>query len=154
MAEEEHSLYQATVQLLGGPRVLHLRREIDSDVDVHDLVSRGIPGEAMMKFFKGLTTTPFEKVLKVMRISLRTFARRKTAPKKRLPPDESERLWRYAEIMALATRAFGSQEAAEEWLNQPALGLRWEKPIDWMKTEPGADYVETYLWRIRYGVYT
>ena len=43
---------------------------------------------------------------------------------------------------------------AERWLAQPALGLDRRKPIDLLKTHPGARLVAQYLTRIEYGVYT
>jgi putative toxin-antitoxin system antitoxin component (TIGR02293 family) len=70
-----------------------------------------------------------------------------------LPPDESERLWRFAEILAHATRVFGSQPEAENWLNRPAIGLDQRKPIDLLRTYPGVRLVADYLTRIEHGVY-
>ncbi|MBI2186267.1 MAG: DUF2384 domain-containing protein, partial [Acidobacteria bacterium] len=83
-----------------------------------------------------------------------SFARRKAAPKSRLPVDESERLWRFAEVLAHATRVFGSQAEAEHWLERPAIGLDHRKPIDLLRTHPGTRLVSEYLTRIEHGVYT
>ena len=71
-----------------------------------------------------------------------------------LPMDESERVWRFAEILAQATRVFGSQVEAERWLSHPAIGLEGRKPIELLTTHPGARLVAQYLTRIEYGVYT
>jgi putative toxin-antitoxin system antitoxin component (TIGR02293 family) len=49
---------------------------------------------------------------------------------------------------------FGSQAEAEQWLGRPAIGLDQRKPIDLLRTHPGARLVAEYLTRIEHGVYT
>jgi putative toxin-antitoxin system antitoxin component (TIGR02293 family) len=48
----------------------------------------------------------------------------------------------------------GSQEAAEQWLERPAIGLDQRRPIDLLSTPAGVELVETFLERLEYGVYT
>ena len=144
------SLHLAT-ELLGGRRVLH--RQVATEEDAHDLVLRGIPAEAMATLFAGVSTLHSHVLLAAIGVSERSFARRKAAPKTRLPVDESERLWRFAEVLAHATRVFGSQAEAEQWLDRPAIGLDHRKPIDLLRTHPGTRLVSDYLTRIEHGVY-
>jgi putative toxin-antitoxin system antitoxin component (TIGR02293 family) len=61
---------------------------------------------------------------------------------------------KFAEILARATTLFGSQAAAEQWLEQPATGLDQRRPIDLVTTPAGLELVEDFLGRIEYGVYT
>jgi putative toxin-antitoxin system antitoxin component (TIGR02293 family) len=61
---------------------------------------------------------------------------------------------KFAEILARAATLFGSRAAAEQWLEQPAIGLDHRRPIDLMATPAGLELVEDYLGRIEYGVYT
>ena len=81
------------------------------------------------------------------------LTRRKAAPKTRLPVNESERLRRFAEVLAHATRVFGSQAKAGQWLDCPAIALDHRKPIDLLRTHPGTRMVSEYLTRIEHGVY-
>jgi putative toxin-antitoxin system antitoxin component (TIGR02293 family) len=60
---------------------------------------------------------------------------------------------KFAEIRARATELFGLQDAAERWLEAPAMGLDQRRPIDLLSTPAGVDTQETYLTRIEYGVY-
>jgi putative toxin-antitoxin system antitoxin component (TIGR02293 family) len=62
--------------------------------------------------------------------------------------------WKFAEILTRATALFGSQAAAQQWLEQPATGLDQRRPIDLMTTPAGLELVEDFLGRIEYGVYT
>jgi putative toxin-antitoxin system antitoxin component (TIGR02293 family) len=61
---------------------------------------------------------------------------------------------KFTEILARATTLLGAQTAAEQWLEQPAIGLDQRRPIDLMTTPAGPELVEDYLGRIEYGVYT
>jgi putative toxin-antitoxin system antitoxin component (TIGR02293 family) len=66
----------------------------------------------------------------------------------------TERLPReLTEILARATEIFGSQAEAERWLEQPALGLDQQRPIDLLQTPAGVKLVEDFLGRLEYGVY-
>jgi len=144
------SSVQLATELLGGRRVL--RRQVATEEDAHELVLRGIPAEAMARLF-ALLSFPSSVLLTTIGVSERSFARRKAAPKTLLPVDESERLWRFAEVLAHATRVFGSQGEAERWLDRPAIGLDQRKPIDLLRTYPGTRLVSEYLMRIEHGVY-
>lgn len=146
------SSVQLTTELLGGRRVLH--RQVATEEDAHELVLGGIPAEAMAKLIAGVLSLSSTVLLATIGISERSFARRKAAPKTRLPVDESERLWRFAEVLAHATRVLGSQAEAEQWLDRPAIGLDRRKPLDLLRTHPGTRLVSEYLTRIEHGVYT
>jgi putative toxin-antitoxin system antitoxin component (TIGR02293 family) len=150
-ASSARSSVQVATELLGGRRVLH--RQVTTEEDAHELVLRGIPAEAMAKLFAGVVSLSSQVLLTTIGVSERSFARRKATPKTRLPVDESERLWRFAEVLAHATRVFGSQAEAERWLDRPAIGLDHRKPIDLLRTHPGARLVTEYLTRIEHGVY-
>lgn len=138
-------------ELLGGRRVLH--RQVATEEDAHELVLRGIPAEAMTRLFAAMSSLSSKALLATIGVSERSFARRKAAPKARLPVDESERLWRFAEVLAHATRVFGSQARAEQWMERPAIGLDHRRPIDLLRTHPGTRLVTEYLTRIEHGVY-
>jgi putative toxin-antitoxin system antitoxin component (TIGR02293 family) len=77
-----------------------------------------------------------------------TLARRKT----RLSRAESERLERYARLMALAELVWGNADDARAFLNEshPMLGDRI--PIDLARTELGARMVEDLLLGLEYNV--
>ena len=149
---ETSELAHEAAQLLGGRRALHL--DVSSDVQAHRLVVGGIPAAAMAAFVEDLRELPLEAVLGALGVSPRSFARRKAAPKERLPLDESGRLWQLAEILAQAKQVFGSKEEAALWLGRPARALGNERPIELIKSPPGAQLVSQVLTRLQYGVYT
>lgn len=138
--------------LLGGRRFLG--REIDNNLDAHDLIVEGLPTRALGHLIDGLSQLGLSDSLdKAVGISLRTWQRRKDEPARLLSPEQSGRTWKFAEILAQATTVFGTQAEAEAWLERPAIGLNRRKPIDLLATPAGVELVETYLTQIAYGVY-
>jgi putative toxin-antitoxin system antitoxin component (TIGR02293 family) len=149
----EGFLVPDAARLLGGERVVG--RTPRDPMETHDLLVEGLPGRALSHIMEGLTVLePTESLEKAIGISLRTFQRRKDEPSKPLSADQSGRTWKFAEILAWATRVLGSQEEAERWLDRPAIGLNRRRPLDLLATPPGVIMVEQYLGRMEYGVYT
>jgi putative toxin-antitoxin system antitoxin component (TIGR02293 family) len=138
--------------LLGGTRIL--RHELKNPLDAHEMLLRGLPASALSHLVDNLVilqrTASFEKAIGM---SLRTFQRRKDAPAKPLNQEQSGRTWKFAEILAKASSVLGSQEAAEQWLERPAIGLEQRRPIDLLATQAGVELVEDFLERLEYGVY-
>lgn len=59
----------------------------------------------------------------------------------------------YSKMLKRATQVFGSREAAERWMEAPALGLERRRPIDMLASAEDLEVLETFLTRIEYGVY-
>ena len=49
----------------------------------------------------------------------------------------SERIWRLADLMHMASKVFGDDEAAKIWLRTPNLTFQDGAPMDYLDTEPG-----------------
>ena len=150
--EEIESSLQETSDLLGGSQILGSK--IRSELDAHELLHRGLPRAALSKLVDNLHVIQVDEATEAMGMSLRTLQRHKSMPVVLLDVQQSGRTWKFAEILAKATRVLGSQGEAEEWLKRPAIGLNRQRPIDLLTTPAGAKLVETYLGRLEYGVYT
>lgn len=72
----------------------------------------------------------------------------------RLRPEESERVYRLAKVLAYAESVLGTREKARRWLNSPNQALGNATPFSLLETEAGADEVTHVLGRIEYGVYS
>lgn len=147
---EEGSVHPAAT-LLGGRRVL--KHTLKGPLDAHEMLLAGLPGEALNhleRSLKFLDAAAFEKAIGM---SVRTVQRRKADPSQALNTEQSNRTWKFAEILAKASAIFGGQRDAEEWLSEPAIGLDGRKPIDLLATTAGTELVEVYLGQIEYGVY-
>jgi len=153
MAEPaEDSEVGRTVRLLGGRNTL--RRSVRNRLEAHDLIEKGLPAHALTHLAGHVGILHHGSLEKAVGMSLRTYQRRKDAPDWRLSPEQSGRTWKFAEILGRAIMLFGSQPAAEEWLERPAMALDRRKPIDLLSTPAGVESLETHLTRLEYGVYT
>jgi putative toxin-antitoxin system antitoxin component (TIGR02293 family) len=138
--------------LLGGASLL--RRQIRTRLDIHEVLEQGIPSSAFNFLLTRVKLLAPADVRQAVGMSVRTVQRRNQTPQKPLSPEQSGRAWKFAELLARATEVLGSQEAAEEWLNAPAIGLDQRRPLELLSTAVGAEMVERLLGRIEYGVYT
>jgi putative toxin-antitoxin system antitoxin component (TIGR02293 family) len=144
---------QRVAALLGGVRVL--RHEVSDPLAAHDMIMRGLPARALTHLMDELVVMqPTTSLEKAIGMSLRTFQRRKAGKPKPLSQEQGSRTWKFAEILAKATGVFGTQEAAEQWLERPAIGLNRKRPIDLLASSAGVEMVEQYLGRLDYDVYT
>ena len=138
--------------LLGGAQIL--RHPLNTPLDAHEMLLQGLPGQALDHLLSNLLILQKTASLeKAVGMSLRTFQRRKDTPAKPLSQEQSGRTWKFAEILAKATEALGSQQDAEAWLESPAIGLNQNRPIDLLATPAGVEIVEDFLERLAYGVY-
>ncbi len=68
--------------------------------------------------------------------------------------DESQKIARFARIMALSIEVFEDSQIASQWLERPNRALGGIKPIDLLDTDEGAHEVENVLRRLEHGVYS
>ena len=117
--------FEQAAKLLGGPKIL--RQRVRSQLEAHKLIEEGLPSKALLHLINNFSTLRLEDSLfpKVFGVGTRTVQRSKKSQKegvsKRLNLAQSGRAWIFAEILAKATKVFGSQEEAEKWLEE------WEK---------------------------
>ena len=139
--------------ILGGEKELgqKVRRPIDFD----SLIKTGIPSR-VLSHIKAKFNLSDEVIARITGVSPRTVARRRKAVNvhqiERLSPVESDRIYRFARIIALAEGVFEGKEEALEWLNASQQGLGGVIPFDMLQTDAGAREVEELLIRIDYGV--
>lgn len=148
----EHDI-ERTYSLLGGRETL--LKPIRNSLEAHDILMSGLPSAALLHLVAEIDMLSSGVALeKAIGISVRTLQRRKKdASEVPLSIDQSNRTWKFAEILGRATEIFGSRAEAEAWLNAPAIGLDQRRPIDLLATAVGVEAVEDYLTRIEYGVY-
>lgn len=145
------SITRRTIDLLGGAHVL--RRPIRSDLDAHDVIREGISGKALAFVVRHGKVLDRSDVLKAVGVSFRTV-QRFAETSKVMSPEQSGRIWRFAQVLAKAIDVFGTREQAEIWLASPAIALEQQRPVDLMESPVGIEMVEVLLGRLKYGVYT
>jgi putative toxin-antitoxin system antitoxin component (TIGR02293 family) len=137
----------AILTLLGGPKVFP--RRIRNASDLQRALREGFPFAAFDSVQIALEFKPGE-LAELVGVASRTLARRKKA--KQLSPIESDRLYRVAHVLMLASDVLGSLDAARAWLQAPNQALGGESPVSLLDTEIGERQVEDVLSRIDHGV--
>ena len=136
--------------VLGGQKVLGRRPKTMSDW--MQLIETGMPAAAaeVLKEKVGLDDSSLATVLG---ISARTLARTR-AGQLRFDAVVSDRVYRLARLVSIAKEVLEHEDRAVQWLMQPQFGLGQHRPIDLVRSEPGAREVENLLLRIEHGVYS
>jgi putative toxin-antitoxin system antitoxin component (TIGR02293 family) len=138
--------------LLGGDTILG--RSFLTVLDAHEFIQRGLPSKSLISLL-GQMPSIAREIDSVVGISTRTLQRhKKDGAKELLSREQSGRLYRVAEIAAKAIDVLGSSEDAQRFLEEPALALDGNRPIDLLSTPAGAELVQRHLTRLDYGVYT
>lgn len=163
----------SVTSVLGGEKELgeKVKRAIDFDA----LIRKGMPW-GVISHIKEEYNLPDEIMAQIIGVSSRTIARRRKTGKvsmksphvivsgkprkgkanlaavERLSPVESDRVYRFARIIALAEDVFEDKEESLEWLKSPQHGLGGHIPFDMLQTDAGAREVEELLIRIDYGI--
>ena len=151
-AAREVRLLQHTGEALGASKVL--MRSLVTQLKIHSALTDGrFQYASLIRFVSRLQTLDKADAVMVLGISLRTLERGRDTPSKPLSPHLASKLWCFAETLVQATEVFGGQAQAETWLNQPAVGLDCQRPIEMLRTIQGADLVNDILIRLEYNVY-
>jgi len=147
----EERVYFHTAELLG---LKGKKAHPKSRLEVHEFLKDGLPGKAVFNLRRHCYILTYAHAVEpALGMSLRTVQRFEADKDKHLSSEQSSRTWKFAEIVARATPVFGSREAAEKWLSEPARALEGKKPIELLATQPGTQLVEDLLQQIDYGVY-
>ncbi len=117
--------------------------------DAAEKISRGLSTDVLYTLQSRLQLSNRELSYLLM-ISPRTLDRRKN--EQRLAPDESERCLRVVRLTDMAGEIFGTLDKAASWFKQSNFALGNQKPIEMVRTEPGARLVERTLGQIRHGI--
>lgn len=138
--------FRAVVAELGGRRALG--RTLSSDCDLREAVREGFPHAVVQGLMRASGLT-LKELANALDLSARSLQRRRGSGK--LARYESDRLYRLARLVAIATEYLGSAERAQRWLKRPNHALGGVAPFQAIDTELGARQVENILGRIGYG---
>jgi putative toxin-antitoxin system antitoxin component (TIGR02293 family) len=117
-----------------------------------DLVRQGMPASALDRLADQLGV-PLSEIQRIVGIPPATAARKRAA-NETLKPALSDRAFRIARMLTLATDVFESREKAAHWMREPNRALHGEVPLHLLDTEIGSREVEQILERIEHGVYS
>jgi putative toxin-antitoxin system antitoxin component (TIGR02293 family) len=115
---------------------------------MREAIREGFPPAVIENLMRASGLT-LKEVAGALDLSPRSLQRRRRSG--RLARFESDRLYRLARTMAIASDYLGDAERARHWLKRPNRALGGLAPVAAIDTEPGARQVENLLGRIAYG---
>jgi putative toxin-antitoxin system antitoxin component (TIGR02293 family) len=137
----------ATAKALGGPAVLG--KGGSSEVAFVHLVEMGLPARALDRLATLGDLTPGEMSQIIPRRTLTHLKRRR-----RLTPEQSDRVARAAGAFVVAHEVFVDRAKANRWMRQTNRALEGETPLSLLRTGSGTSLVEAVLIRLAAGVYS
>lgn len=140
----------AIAEVLGGRKTL--KRKVESDTDLRVATRSGLPVGTLPALAEKLGVER-RRLARVVGISDRTLSRR-LASEARLSPEESDRTMRLARVTAHAIDVFGDAKKAAHWMNSSNMVMQGETPLSLLDTDAGAQWVDTILGRIEYGLFS
>jgi putative toxin-antitoxin system antitoxin component (TIGR02293 family) len=137
----------AIVDVLGGSKAL--RRRVVRQEELRERVKAGLPYATLVSVVERIHMVQ-DEITDVLHLTPRTLARRKAQGI--LDPDESDRLVRFARVIAHTTEVLGTLEKAALWLRRNNRALGGHSPLEMLDTEIGSRAVEGVLLRLEHGV--
>ena len=119
-----------------------------SDQDIHDIIVAGFSASLIKSLCDVGTISPEERDRIIPLKMLKT----KLVSNQLLTVDESDRLFRFAHITAMAEVIFGAAEKAKQWLSKPKSRFSGKSPTAMLTTTHGTHRVEEMLIRVAEGM--
>jgi putative toxin-antitoxin system antitoxin component (TIGR02293 family) len=138
---------EGVLTVLGGTKVVG--RSVRSPEDLAQRVREGLPFSALSAVVQQYGISR-DVVCEILHLSRRNFLRRKQ--QNRLSPDESDRLYRLARVLAHANRVFEDPEQSADWIQTPNTALGKQQPLTLLDTDIGVQQVDQVLGRIEHGI--
>ena len=135
------------VSVLGGAGVVG--RSVRSPQDLAERVRKGLAFAALSAVMEQYGISR-DVLCDILHLSPRNFLRRKE--QKRLSPDESDRLYRLARVIAHANRVFEDPDESADWIQTPNVSLGKQQPLTLLDTDIGVQQVDQVLGRIEHGI--
>ena len=138
---------EEVLSVLGGAKVVG--RGVRSPQNLAARVREGLPFAALAAVMEQYGISR-DALCDILHLSRRNFLRRKE--QKRLAPDESDRLYRLARVLAHANRVFEDPDESADWIRTPNTSLGKQQPLSLLDTDIGVQQVDQVLGRIEHGI--
>lgn len=115
------------------------------------MVRKGLPWEALDSLARA-TSISQRLIAESLAIPVRTISRRKKEGT--LSSEESNKLLRFAKVVARSEEVFGDTEQAVQWLIRENRSLEGKTPLSLLDTDIGSELVLDTLGRLEHGVFS
>jgi putative toxin-antitoxin system antitoxin component (TIGR02293 family) len=126
--------------------------DLKDHIKMAQLVDQGVSVQVALDLARHLGISQ-EQLSELIYLPKRTLHRR-IEQGEVLKQDESERVLRLFRLYNRAVEVFADEERAARWFSSRPKALGGKTALEFMKTEPGARWVEEVLGRIEHGVFS
>ncbi len=133
--------------VLGG--ISHVGQVVNSDIDLIALTRKGLPKSAAYSLGEVLGI-PMERLSELLHISHRTLQRKNDDDL--LNVSITGQLFEIAEVVSKGIEVFDTLENFRAWLHSTPYILNGQKPLDFLDTRFGIQYIKNTLGRIAHGI--
>ena len=123
---------------------------LHSSQDIPHALRVGLPFSSLSNLAKQLELSQTE-ALHLTDISEASLRRRRKVGL--FSSEESERIFRYAEVVQAAFDLFGDEESARGWLKRPRAYFQEQSPLEVARSEYGARKLLEYIAQLEVGSY-
>lgn len=139
--------FDRIVGVLGG--VGRVGQVVNSDIDLIRIARKGLPKRVVYPVCDVLAVS-MDKLSDLLHISHRTLQRK--ADDDLLTVSNSEQLFEIAEVVSEGIEVFETLENFRKWLHSTPYIFNGQKPLDFLDTRFGIQYVKNMMGRIAHGI--
>ncbi|WP_245946299.1 type II RES/Xre toxin-antitoxin system antitoxin [Marinirhabdus gelatinilytica] len=141
--------YVRMLGVLGGSS--RVGQVVNSDIDLIEVTRRGLPKSVLFSLCEVLGIS-MEHMSNLLHVSHRTLQRKED--KELLSVYSTEQLFEIAALVSHGISVFGTLQKFKDWLHSTPLLFEGQKPLDFLDTTFGIQYVDSVIGRIEHGVYS
>lgn len=139
--------FDRIVGVLGG--IGHVGQVVNSDIDLITITRKGLPKSVVYSLCDVLGIS-MERLSDLMHISHRTLQRK--ADDDLLTVSSTEQLFEIADLVSKGIEVFDTLENFRKWLHSTPYIFNSQKPLDFLDTRFGIQYVKNIIGRIAHGI--
>lgn len=139
--------FDRIIGVLGGSGLVG--KAVNSDIDLIALIRKGLPKSVLFSLCEVLQIS-MERMSELLHISPRTLQRKSNTDS--LTISNSQQLLEIAEVVSEGIKVFNTLESFRKWLHSTPYVLNGQKPLDFLDTGFGTQYIKNILGRIAHGI--
>lgn len=139
--------FDRIIGVLGGSN--KVGQVVNSDIDLIALIRKGLPKSVLYSLCEVLQIS-MEKLSDLLHISHRTLQRK--ADTDPLTISNSQQLIEIAEVVSEGVKVFNTLDSFRKWVHSTPYVFNGQKPLDFLDTGFGTQYIKNILGRIAHGI--
>lgn len=139
--------FERIVGVLGG--VSQVGQVVNSDIDLITITRKGLPKSVVYSICEVLAIS-MDRLSDLLHISHRTLQRK--ADDDLLTVSNTEQIFEIADVVSKGIEVFDTLDNFRNWLHSTPYIFNGQKPLDFLDTKFGIQYVKNIIGRIAHGI--